>query len=140
MCINLTQEVTVEASNPDKVTINVTLTDFETITFFQPPLTINVNVNSCLPGTYLSQQSQVCVCDDNILSFTTDCNGITATVTKEGTSWLGDENCTAINDECPYDYCIHSSITFLLSDPDRQCALNRSGLLCGKCKKSYVRL
>uniref|UniRef100_A0A1X7UT00 Uncharacterized protein n=1 Tax=Amphimedon queenslandica TaxID=400682 RepID=A0A1X7UT00_AMPQE len=135
VCINLTQEVTVEGSDPDKMTINVTLTDFET-NFFQPPLTINVNVNPCLPGTYLSQQSQVCECDDNILSFTTDCNGVTATVTKEGISWLGVyENCTAINDECPYDYCIHSSITLPLSDPNRQCALNRSGLLCGKCKE-----
>uniref|UniRef100_A0A1X7VK59 Uncharacterized protein n=1 Tax=Amphimedon queenslandica TaxID=400682 RepID=A0A1X7VK59_AMPQE len=135
VCTNLTQEVIVEANDPDKVTIHVRLTDFET-NFFQPPLTINVNVNPCLPGTYLSQQSQVCVCDNNIKPVTTNCNGVTATVTKEGRSWLGVyENCTAINDECPYDYCIHSSITFPLSDPDRQCALNRSGLLCGKCKE-----
>ena len=135
VCTNLTQEVTVEASDPNKVTINVTLSDFET-NFFQPPLTINVNVNPCLPGTYLSQQSQVCECDDSIITVTTNCNGVTATVTKEGTSWLGQyDNCTTINNECPYDYCIHSLVTFPLSDPNRQCALNRSGLLCGKCKE-----
>ena len=45
----------------------------------------------------------------NVITVTTNCNCVTATVTKEGTNWLGQyDNCIIINYECPYDYCTHS--------------------------------
>ena len=36
---------------------------------------------------------------------------------------------------CPLDYCTSESKYINLNDPDKQCNVNRSGLLCGKCKK-----
>ena len=100
--------------------------------FFDFPITIVVDVLPCLPGTML--ESQVCVCENAIITTTTDCNGKNATVTKEGPNWIGNyDNCTIVYTQCPFDYCIQSSVTYPLDDPDRQCALNRSGLLCGGC-------
>ena len=133
LCTKLSYEIAVEDSSNNSVMVNVTLSDFET-NFFQSPLTIHVDIQPCLYGTYLSQQSHVCECEDSIKAATTNCDGVNATVTKEGTSWIGEfQNCTIVYNICPYDYCIPESVTYPLSDPDRQCALNRSGLLCGEC-------
>ena len=133
LCNDFSHKITVEDSSNNSITVNVTLSDFET-NFLQSPLTINVNIQPCLAGTYLSTQSHICVCEDSIKAATTNCDGVNATVTKEGTSWVGGfQNCTIVYNICPYDYCIPESVTYLLSDPDRQCALNRSGLLCGGC-------
>jgi len=35
------------------------------------------------------------------------------------------------------DYCVNDTVVFPLNDTDKQCAYNRSGLLCGACKKGY---
>ena len=58
---------------------------------------IDVNVLPCLPGTYLSQQSHVCECDNSIKNAVVSCNG-TGVVIKEGNSWIGPNynNCTDV--------------------------------------------
>ena len=35
---------------------------------------------------------------------------------------------------CPFDYCNTAQVSFSLTDPDPQCALNRTGILCGRCR------
>ena len=35
---------------------------------------------------------------------------------------------------CPLDYCNTAQVSFSLTDPDPQCALNRTGILCGGCQ------
>ena len=42
-----------------------------------------------------------------------------------------------LHPQCPFDYCVNDTVVFPLNDTDTQCANNRSGLLCGKCKESY---
>ena len=42
-----------------------------------------------------------------------------------------------LHPQCPFDYCVSDTVVFPLNNTDTQCANNRSGLLCGKCKKSY---
>ena len=136
VCANLSYEVTADTNETNRIEVSVSI-HFET-NFFQPPLIIDVDVLPCLPGTYLSQQSHVCECDNSIKTATISCNGTDAIVTKEGNSWIGPNynNCTNIVYQyCPYDYCIQSQVTFPLNDPDRQCALSRSGLLCGRCSE-----
>ena len=101
------------------------------------PINISVDIKQCLPGTALSQQSHVCECDQPVIN----CNGINATVVKNEPSWIAvynESNCagTIVYPFCPYDYCKQSSVTFSLSDPDKQCAFNRSGLLCGACDQN----
>ena len=38
---------------------------------------------------------------------------------------------------CPRDYCKTEVVTLSLENPDTQCALNRSGLLCGECATNH---
>ena len=44
-------------------------------------------------------------------------------------------NCTLASKTCPLDFCKQEalSLTFNMNDPDMQCAMNRSGVLCGGC-------
>uniref|UniRef100_A0A1X7TU31 TRP C-terminal domain-containing protein n=1 Tax=Amphimedon queenslandica TaxID=400682 RepID=A0A1X7TU31_AMPQE len=35
---------------------------------------------------------------------------------------------------CPFDYCNTSAVYLNIDDPDTQCTLNRSGILCGQCQ------
>ena len=99
------------------------------------PITVTLNVLQCLPGTYLN--NGVCECN---LPSDFNCTGFDAQVTKEGQSWIAAysdtiNTCTGtiVYRFCPYDYCTQSKINFTLSDPDKQCANNRMGLLCGSC-------
>uniref|UniRef100_A0A1X7V2A0 Right handed beta helix domain-containing protein n=1 Tax=Amphimedon queenslandica TaxID=400682 RepID=A0A1X7V2A0_AMPQE len=137
-CTDLTQVVQVQHNSTTKVTVNVTIGNFET-NFFQHPLTVDVDINPCLTGTYLSPVSHVCECESYIKDASTECNGVNATVTKEGIhGWIGNyKNCnsTVVYYLCPYDYCIQSSVNYSLDDPNKQCALNRSGLLCTQCNE-----
>ena len=87
-----------------------------------------------------------CVCDSKLSPFITHCDYATSSVFRVGTnSWI-----TYINDTdlpgyvrcqyCPFDYCKHSadnvSINFNLHNgADAQCAYNRTGVLCGSCRK-----
>ena len=38
---------------------------------------------------------------------------------------------------CPFDYCNTAQVGFSLTDPDPQCALNRTGILCGRCRDGF---
>ena len=42
-----------------------------------------------------------------------------------------------LHPRCPFDYCVSHTVDFPLDNTDLQCAYNRSGLLCGACKKGY---
>ena len=58
-------------------------------------------------------------------------------LTKCGTSWIGASpfnNSTIIgNKNCPFGYCKSEKLGANLDNPDIQCALNHSGVLCGGC-------
>ena len=47
--------------------------------------------------------------------------------------YSNERNCTLVSTNCPLDYCNQESVSFLLTASDRQCRLNRSGMLCGGC-------
>ena len=38
-----------------------------------------------------------------------------------------------IYQNCPFDYCLPEELNLNLSNPDAQCAFNRTGILCGAC-------
>ena len=51
--------------------------------------------------------------------------------------WVGYDNQSdelILHPLCPIDYCVSYKVVFPLTNTDIQCALNRSGLLCGTCK------
>ena len=88
-----------------------------------------------------------CECDSNLKPYVTDCVPETKALIREGSYWLMYINTTTslnsynylIYPHCPYDYC-HPAGTRVdinlntASGRDAQCALNRSGPLCGSCQ------
>ena len=56
---------------------------------------------------------------------------------RSGNGWFGYINntqcITGINN-CPFDYCNQSDVSFDIMAPDCQCVANRTGILCGQCQ------
>ena len=135
-CTSLNHVIKVKKSSAENTNVTITVSN-PAANAIITPIIISVDIKQCLPGTTLSQQSHVCECDQSVIN----CNGINATVVKNEPSWIAaynESNCagTIVYPFCPYDYCKQSSVTFSLSDPDKQCAFNRSGLLCGACDQN----
>ena len=88
----------------------------------------------------------VCVCDSNLSPYITDCNHATTSVFRLGTnSWItyhtnnSDSPGYVIYPYCPFDYCKPTtdnvSINFNLPNgADKQCAYDRTEVLCGSCR------
>ena len=90
----------------------------------------------CPPGFELNQG--VCTCVSLLINDNIKCDIKTQQISRLGNLWIGyDEevNCTALHESCPFNYCTKNNISFTITSPDPQCALNRSGLLCGQCAK-----
>ncbi len=68
------------------------------------------------------------------------CNNISCSEENgtESNMWIGVANTTNqteyVVSNCVFDYC---AVNISLSNPDEQCAYNRSGVLCGKCKSNF---
>ena len=89
-----------------------------------------------------------CICDSELLPYITDCNIATGMVFRVNTnSWITYVNNTDSPDyhyvkyeDCPFDYCKplteNVSINFNLPNgAETQCAYNRTGVLCGSCRR-----
>ena len=102
-------------------------------------IVIRVQFLDCPPGLTLTD-SGTCDCNSIISSISNlMCNvsWVGTPIRRSGSIWLAYNaayNCSILNDVCPFDYCNSSSIYLSLDDPDTQCALNRSGVLCGGCQ------
>ena len=108
-------------------------------------LLISVKLNqTCPPGFTISKSKQSCVCDPKLQRYTNSCtitNGV-GQITRDSSQqfWVGYDNQSnelILHPQCPFDYCVNDTVVFPLNNTDTQCANNRSGLLCGKCKESY---
>ena len=101
-------------------------------------LTVNVSVFPCPPGFSVSPDSGICDCSPVLVNspIQITCNITRNVLVREGDSWIGyneRDQCIIIQEECPYDYCKTSTVTFDITESDSLCSLNRSGLLCGRC-------
>ena len=104
-----------------------------------------VQIKPCPKGFTLQGNRRACYCDpilinSKVLSITT-CNLDDETIFRPGNSWISartNNDSTHhyhISPYCPLDYCLPQSSHLNLSNPDSQCQLKRSGMLCGKCQQ-----
>ena len=108
-----------------------------------PTLTINL-YQTCPPGFNISESRKSCVCVSRLAQYAHQCN-ITnnlGQITREAGQhfWAGYKNQShevILHPHCPFDYCVNDTVDFPLNNSDIQCAYNRSGLLCGRCKEGY---
>ena len=109
--------------------------------------TIHLNVNiafmSCPIGFEQSNFTGKCICDHRLWQYTNSCDIDRQAILRNASStfWLnvsynsGTPEGFIHHPFCPLDYCTTESKDINLKDPDEQCDVNRSGLLCGKCKE-----
>ena len=96
---------------------------------------------SCPLGFQLSNITKLCDCDKKLKDATANqiiCNANNKTIKRLGDVWIGNiSDCVILYTPCPFDYCNRTQVSFSLTDPDPQCALNRTGILCGGCKRGF---
>ena len=98
----------------------------------------SVNVLECPIGFMLFKGE--CQCDEKLSEIISNitCNITHKTITRVGKVWIGldsNKNSMLVTTDCPYDYCVHGSVSFNESTPDNQCRMNRSGIMCGQCSE-----
>ena len=106
---------------------------------FHSPL-ITADLLECPPGFALSGMPARCNCASVLLNNGYRCNIHGQTIYHPGGVWIGcsfslKEKCGVIlHTHCPLNYCKQEGTELNLQQPDLQCALNHSGILCGKCQ------
>ena len=106
------------------------------------PVYVSLQLLDCPLGFTLTGQ-QRCDCNDRILSNLLTCNINNQTVHRHGNIWInasfsGNSSIGVIvHQNCPFGYCKQDPVDVDLTNPDTQCAYNRSGTLCGACKLNF---
>ena len=106
-------------------------------------LIVNITFESCPIGFEPSNSTDECICDHRLWQYTNSCKIDRQAILRNSSStfWLnvsynsGTPEGFIHHPFCPLDYCTTENKYINLKDPDKQCNVNRSGLLCGKCKE-----
>ena len=91
----------------------------------------------CPLGFMITNKTKVCDCEEklkHIAHAKISCDAATKSITRQGDIWIGNISDCVVYTICPLDYCNTAQVSFSLTDPDPQCALNRTGMLCGRCR------
>ena len=103
------------------------------------PLLIEVTLSPCPMGFVLSDESPTCKCAPALLEHQLVCDVVNWTIQRNERMWIGscEGNISGIllHEHCAFDYCKNTQMWIDVSSPDQQCAFNRTGILCGKCKE-----
>ena len=99
---------------------------------------VHFYIQECPFGFSLSHKSLRCDCNKYIkYGANITCDAVTKSFYHEGDTWMGymqEEGCFVVYSGCNYGHhCKTSGVNFTLETVDKQCTLNKSGLLCGKC-------
>ena len=101
-------------------------------------LFMHINTLGCPLGFELDRNgSYICICDSLLRKHNVTCDIKKQIILRGNDIWVGQyNNMSAVHDNCPFNYCKGDLIPVILSDEngsDVQCALNRTGLICGTC-------
>ena len=104
------------------------------------PMYINVTMIQECPSGFQLINSGKCECDDILKEFSNNECSIDdhiRRVTRRRYQWIAanfvESDGYVISRHCPYDYCKHETIVVDLNNPNEQCDLDRTGILCGTC-------
>ena len=97
---------------------------------------LNILFSNCPLGFNVSRKTKACDCEETLKQTVANisCDAATSTITRKRSIWIGNISDCVIHSYCPFDYCNTAQVNFSLTDPDPQCALNRTGILCGRCQ------
>ena len=136
-CTEIVYSVKIKNSTEMVKTIQITTNEQKIVndTF---PLSIDIGILPCAKGFYLSTITGICECVEEA-SLNGKCFPSLQLVERSGNVWIGYDdqlNCTVVDPNCPFDYCLFSAVNVTLSNPSNQCAHDRIGRLCGRCPDS----
>ena len=110
-------------------------------TLLTVPVYIEVTLLNCPPGFTLSDTGR-CDCMSALKDIGINNCSIHDSIpyiTRSGNEWikpLYNPDGILSSKYCPFEYCRYEQINLNLNDPDKQCALNHTGILCGACPSS----
>ena len=105
------------------------------------PVHINVTLSECPKGFELTDKT--CECNTVLQSIGIENCSIydkTVYITRSNNQWIQSvTNPDGIlsSKYCPFNYCKHETVHLNLKHPDKQCALNHTGILCGACPSNF---
>ena len=137
-------KVTVEKHNTKVINKGVQYTQVNktSINLQFSELTVRIEVLLCPLGFVFDNISQTCTCHHKLQQHEINCSINTQTVYRRSPLLI---NATFLNEtytqvlvhsHCPFDYCKDGNIQLNMEHPDEQCALSRSGVLCGSCQQN----
>ena len=114
-------------------------------------ISINIDLKNCSLGFYLDSDLMKCQCLETLYAHDTMCNLSTFKILRESPKWINatfthtdssQKTGVIVHDHCPFDFCKQTKgyTELNLTNPDEQCAFNRSGILCGACKTKLSRV
>ena len=138
-----TEEMILTVDKIDKFPIQypIQTTDISKIPLLLKDLHLHIQLNSCPLGFELNNSTCTCICYSQ-LQYITNCSIDTQKVYRKTSMWInatftnGSQYGVLVHKHCPFDYCNTESFDLNLEDPDKQCAFNRSGILCGACQNN----
>ena len=96
-------------------------------------ITVKVKLKDCPPGFIVSKGKCTCTINEGIFIVRYSGSRLWVNASYENGTYHG----LIIYKACPVEYCKTKTINIFLDKPDTQCALNRSGVLCGACVTSH---
>ncbi len=99
---------------------------------------ITVSLSSCFIGFRYNYTTQNCDCEISLFYRDIYCSS-NGTIVFGG-PWVGLVDGKYARARCVTDYCNSTVLSGNLDDPNLQCSFNRSGILCGRCKKELSRV
>ena len=150
---NLSLDASQQIQEVDRGCTNLTFTAQSDIDYVAPTIQIRtgsqtpgsdfviaLNIRRCPLGFVL--RNGVCSCDPipHIGDYNLTCDLQKQAILRAPGSWInasysqGIYNGLIVHGNCPYDYCLSIATDVNLTEPDTQCAYNRTGILCGSCQ------
>ena len=104
-------------------------------------LLLNVTLLPC-PLGFVFQDGSCNHCSPTLQQHNILCDITTQTIQRRSELWVmattvnNTHHGVIVHKHCPFDYCKLEMTQLNLKYPDKQCALHRSGILCGKCQRN----
>ena len=136
--------------DPPEKSDNTSMTEVAMYLFQQ--LSVQLKFKKCPLGFYLDETNRNCVCNQSVIALGFSCDFYDYKISRGKEQWIGvtyHDHLSTIkmpgviaHQHCPFDYCRtdNGSLLIHLEDPDKQCAFNRTGILCGGCKPNLSRV
>ena len=136
-CNNVSYAVQISNSSQESSTIYLTLESVVNPSEDPDSKLLFISIQPCPPGFSFYSDIGKCECEGVLQNVRgVECDVTTQEMSRDGGVWMGydnNSNCTIVREDCPYNYCITGTVTFHITEPDPQCALDRSGIMCGQC-------